>query len=839
MNYSRLAMAVGLVCLSGQGYAREYSFDATLLDGAGKDVDVSLFEQGGQLPGTYTVDILLNGERVDARDVVFSQGKDSAGKPVLVPCLSVDQLSRYGVKVEDFPALIGGNDTGGDKSTGCANLGAIAQANAEFNFNAQALNLMIPQASLRPRLQGIAPEQLWDDGVPALLLNWQANTSRTELKGNGQKQSNNASYAQLQPGANLGAWRLRNATTWQKTGQDSGKWQTVYTYAERGLYGMKSRLTLGERSTPGDIFDSVPFRGVMLNSDESMVPSGLYSYAPVVRGIARTQARVEVKQNGYTLYSGLVAPGPFALTDLTPTGSGGDLEVTVHETDGSNQVFTVPYQTPAIALREGYLQYSLMAGQYRPADGAVDKKMVYQATAMYGLPWNLTAYTGAQVAEHYQAGSLGLGVSFGDWGAFSLDATETRGKRRNEEMEKGRTWRARYSKQVVSTNTTFTLASYQYASTGYSTLSDVLDTWRNTSDGYFVSSNDKRRTRTALTVSQALGDYGYLTLTGSRENYWNKPGHNDTLNAGYSIGLDGMTVSLNWSENKNTDSAGNQRNDRVASVWLSVPLERWLGGGTNATYRWTTPSNSSDSHEVGLNGRAFNRQLYWDVRQRYRPDATNNDRDNSALRMTWYGGYGQVGGSYSHSRNMTQMGADAAGGIVAHPGGVTFGQPLGETVALVEAPGASGVSVGGWPGVRTDWRGFTTLAYLTPYQENRVTLNPAELPPDAEITQTDTKVVPTQGAVIPAKFATRIGGRALMTLTRADGAPVPYGALATLEGQGVGAGVVGDDGQVYLTGLPNQGEMTVKWTGAQCRVTYTLPAKKGQAGIYEMRNVCR
>jgi len=648
MNYSRLALAIGLVCLSGQGYAREYSFDAALLDGAGKDVDVSLFEQGGQLPGTYTVDILLNGERVDARDVVFSQGKDRAGKPVLVPCLSVDQLSRYGVKVEDFSALSRGNDAGVDKSTGCADLSAIAQANAEFNFNAQALNLMIPQASLRPRLQGIAPEQLWDDGVPALLLNWQANTSRTELKGNGQKQSNNASYVQIQPGANLGAWRLRNATTWQKTEQDSGKWQTVYTYAERGLYGMKSRLTLGERSTPGDIFDSVPFRGVMLNSDESMVPSGLYSYAPVVRGIARTQARVEVKQNGYTLYSGLVAPGPFALADLTPTGSGGDLEVTVHETDGSNQVFTVPYQTPAIALREGYLQYSLMAGQYRPADGAVDKKMIYQATAMYGLPWNLTAYTGAQVADHYQAGSLGLGVSLGDWGAFSLDATETRGQRRDEETEKGRTWRARYSKQVVSTNTTFTLASYQYASTGYSTLSDVLDTWRDNPNGAYVSSNDRRRTRTALTVSQALGDYGYLTLTGSRDTYWNRPGHNNTFNAGYSIGLDGMTVSLNWSENKNTDSAGNQRNDRVASVWLSVPLERWLGGGTNATYRWTTPSNSSDSHEVGLNGRAFNRQLYWDVRQRYRPDATNNDRDNSALRMTWYGGYGQVGGSYSH-----------------------------------------------------------------------------------------------------------------------------------------------------------------------------------------------
>ncbi|EPC4333819.1 fimbria/pilus outer membrane usher protein [Enterobacter asburiae] len=834
MKISRPALAVSLACLAGQSVAREYSFDASLLEGAAaSNADVSLFEKGGQLPGTYLVDIKLNGERVDTRDVVFTQGKDVSGKPVLVPCLSPEQLSRYGVKTESFPSLSG---KGG--AVACADISVIPQARTDYDFNSQELNLLIPQISLRPRFQGIAAESLWDDGVPALLLNWQANTSRSELSGDGPNEKTNTTFVQLQPGINAGAWRLRNASTWQKS-DGKGNWQSAYTYAERGLNSIKSRITLGERSTPADIFDSVPFRGVMLNSDEGMLPAGQYSYGPVVRGVARTQARIEVRQAGYLLYSGVVAPGPFALSDLTPTGSGGDLEVIVRETDGRNQVFTVPYQTPAIALREGYLQYSVMAGLYRPADKSVNNPMVYQATAMYGLPWNLTAYTGAQVSEHYQAGTLGLGIALGDWGAFSVDATETRGQRREEETENGRTWRARYSKQVVSTNTTFTLASYQYASTGYSTLSDVLETWRDNPEKPWVGSNDRRRTRTALTVSQALNDWGYLTLTGSRETYWNRPGHNDSLNAGYSFNIKDTTVSLNWSENKNVDSDGNQRKDRVASLWFSVPLDSLLGSGTSASYRYTTPSEGGDTHEVGLSGRAFDRRMYWDVRQRYRPEAANNDTSNSTLRLAWNGAYGQAGANYSQSRNTKQMGVDAAGGVIVHEHGVTFGQPLGDTVALIEAPGASGVSVGGWPGVRTDWRGYTTLSYLSPYQENSISLNPAELPPDAEITQTDTKVVPTQGAVIPAKFATRIGGRAMMTLTRSDGSVVPYGALATLEGQGVGAGVVGEDGQVYLTGLPEQGQMTVRWSGHQCRVNYTLPEKKGGAGIYEMRNECR
>lgn len=823
---SRLALALGLACLSGSGVAREYRFDPVLLDGAGQNTDLSLIEQGGQLPGTYTVDILLNGQPVDSRAVVFRQVPGASAGAPLQPCLTAEELSRYGVRTEQFPGLQP------DGAAQCARLSAIPQVTADFNFNAQTLNLLVPQAYIRPQLRGIAPESQWDDGVSALLLNWQANTSRTEIGGAGQTRSD-ATWAQLQPGANLGAWRLRNATTWHKYGQDSGRWQAVNTWAERGLNGLKSRLTLGESTTPSDIFDSVPFRGVMLASDESMVPSGLSTYAPVVRGIARTQARVEVKQNGYTLYSGLVAPGPFALTDLNAGQSGGDLEVTVFETDGSRQVFVVPYQTPAIALHEGYLKYSLMAGRYRPADGSANAN-VYEATGMYGLPWNLTAYAGAQAADHYAASSLGMGLSLGEWGAVSLDGTQMHGQRRGQDTESGQAWRVRYSKELQTTGTTFTLASYQYASSGYGTLSDVLDTWHHSAS---YTSDEQRKSRSALTVSQNFGSLGVLNLTGARENYWNQPGSTNTIDAAFTVFLDSMSVSLSWTENRVSSADGTSRNDRVASVWLSVPLDRLLGGGTYATWRTTLPSDGSDSHELGLNGRALDRRLYWDVRQRYRPDGSGGDRNNSAVRLSWNGTYGQVGGNYSYSRSVTQTGLDASGGVIIHPDGVTFGQTLGETVALVAAPGAPGVGVNGWPGVRTDWRGYTTLAYLNPYQENLVTLNPADLPPDADITRTDMRVVPTAGAVMPARFSTRLGGRAIMTLSRADGEAVPYGALTS--GEGLSTGVVGDGGQVYLTGMPEQGQLLVRWTGGQCSVTYRLPAERSSAGLYDMHEVCR
>ncbi|ELU5552975.1 fimbria/pilus outer membrane usher protein, partial [Salmonella enterica] len=270
-----------------------------------------------------------------------------------------------------------------------------------------------------------------------------------------------------------------------------------------------------------------------------------------------------------------------------------------------------------------------------------------------------------------------------------------------------------------------------------------------------------------------------------------------------------------------------------------VPLSRWTGNNVRASWQMTSPSQGGQTQQVGVNGEAFSRQLDWEVRQSYRADAPPGGGNNSALHLAWNGAYGLLGGDYSYSRTMRQMGVNIAGGIVIHHHGVTLGQPLQGSVALVEAPGASGVPVGGWPGVKTDFRGDTTVGNLSVYQENTVSLDPSRLPDDAEVTQTDVRVVPTEGAVVEAKFHTRIGARALMTLKREDGSAIPFGAQVTVNGQDGSAALVDTDSQVYLTGLADKGELTVKWGAQQCRVNYQLPAHKGIAGLYQMSGLCR
>ncbi|HAX5125848.1 TPA: fimbria/pilus outer membrane usher protein [Escherichia coli] len=848
---TKVALVVMIACsfvYVHSGLARTYSFDASQLSGGGKEVDLSLFEEGTQLPGIYPVDIILNGSRVDSREMAFRTERDRDGSPYLKTCLTHEMLARYGVKVEEYPGLFHQGDGSSAKGAEpCADLSVIPGATETHQFAAQQLLLDIPQEALRPQFTGIAPEALWDDGIPAFLLNWQVNAYRSEYRGYGKSVSDSF-QATLEPGINVGPWRVRNLTTWNKSSGQSGKWESTYTRAERGLNGIRSRLTLGESYTPSDIFDSVPFRGVMLGSDENMVPYSQREFAPVVRGIARTQARIEVRQNGYLIHSLTVAPGAFSLADLPVTGSGGDLQVTVLESDGTTQVFTVPFTTPAIALREGYMKYNVIGGQYRSSDDAVEHTSLGQATLMYGLPWELTAFGGVQGAEYYQSAALGLGWSLGSLGAVSVDGIHSRGQKKGREQERGNTWRVRYNKSFETTGTSFTAASYQYSSDGYYTLSDVLDTYLHHGSGYLYRSNEHRSRRTTLNLSQSMGSLGYVSLWGSRDEYRDGRENHDSMGASYSTIWKNVSLSVNWSRNRNVGGYYGRRQGKTedsVSVWMSVPLGRWLENGDNdirATAQVQRSTGQDTRYEAGMNGWAFDRRLSWDVREQVIPGRESN-RDSSRLNLTWYGTYGEATGMYSYSGHSRQMSAGLSGGLVTHRHGVTLGQKTGETVALVEAPGVSGASVSGWPGVRTDFRGYTLSGWVTPYQENVVTLDPTTFPADSEVLQTDCRVVPTKGAVVSAGFTTRVGGRALVTLTRGDGTPLPFGAVVTVDGEAGrtsgAAGVVDDNGEVYMSGLSETGKLKAQWgQNGQCHANYRLPEEKGPAGIFLIRGVC-
>ena len=86
-------------------------------------------------------------------------------------------------------------------------------------------------------------------------------------------------------------------------------------------------------------------------------------------------------------------------------------------------------------------------------------------------------------------------------------------------------------------------------------------------------------------------------------------------------------------------------------------------------------------------------------------------------------------------------------------------------------------------------------------------------------------VVPTAGAVVRAKYNTRIGNRVLITLKYGDHF-VPFGAVASINEDSKNTGIVSDEGNLYLSGVPEKGSLKVKWGDRdtqQCLANFNLP----------------
>lgn len=832
MKYSVLALFVSIVSVPLSASARNYTFNAALIDGGKGNVDVSLFNEGLQQPGTYHVTITVNGNTVDSNVAVPFHLSESHGRRSLHPCLTFGQLTRYGVDVSQYPSE--------PDDSQCVDPESLPQATAGFDFNRQQLALVFPPQAMLPVLKGIAPEVLWDDGIPALILGWDASTQHNEYWGTRPYRSDTG-YVRLQPGLNIGPWRLRNASTWQKNSGRTGKWQNAYTYVERGINPIKSRLTLGESYTTGNVFTGIPFRGGMLVSDESMVPYDQREFAPVVRGIAWTQARIEVRQNGYTLTSTTVPAGPFEINDLPSPGSNGDLQVTVSENDGSQQEFTVPYTVPAVALRRGYLKYSVAAGQYRPSPDNVKTAPVMSAELAYGLPRDLTAYGGVQTAPYYQAGSAGLGIMLGAWGAVSADMTYAHSQRYGQSWQNGERLKLRYSR-TSATGTSLNMTGEAYTA-GYSDLAGTLNTRTDDGDARHTDRPGSRpKNRISVSLSQSLGRGGHISLNGTRQTYHDDRSNSSSWGAGYTLLWGRAYLSLNWFRNQHTDRNGRTINDSMTGLYLSLPLNGWSPDNPVYTiYRMNSRVHGDSSYELGMYGDALDHRLHWDVRELYRGGA-GNDKAGSALYLDYRGAYGEMTGNYNYSDHQRMSGIGLKGLLVVGRYGITQGQPSGGALALIEVPSVPGVSAGNRHGVRTDFRGYTTLGYLTPYQKNDIRIDPSSLPDDAAVSQTSVPVVPTKGAVVKAAFRTSVGKRLLLTLIQADGKPVPFGAVATAEERENSTGITGDGGQVYLTGVAEDGRVNVRWgqgQSRQCTADVHVPAEAGPAGVYAVQAECR
>ncbi|ADP19323.1 outer membrane usher protein LpfC [Achromobacter xylosoxidans A8] len=818
------SLLLGLASFSGQAAEPAGTVFNQEFLGTGGDqpqADLSIFSFGNKvLPGEYLADVFVNDQSM-GRSRILVETQEGQKQPSV--CLTRSQLETWGVNMAALPESAGVDGA-------CVDLPALVQdAAVNFDGGKQRLHLSIPQAALKRSARDSVDPSRWDKGITSGLLDYQFNMSR---QGGGNSSSRGAespytAYAGLRGGLNFGDWRLRHASNYNRGTNGRGEWQSQETNLQRDLRSINGQLLLGDGYTPGNFFDSVPFRGVQVYSDDAMLPDSMQGYAPTIRGIAQTNALVTVRQNGYIVYNAYVAPGAFVLDDLYPSSSGGDLEVTITEADGRQNRYVQAYASVPTLLREGTWRYSATAGRYRDAYSSNEREPTFvQGTVARGLGQEFSLYGGVTAASIYQSGLVGVGKNLRSFGAISLDLAHARTSTERLKTQ-GQSVRFLYGKSFDESGTNFRVAGYRYSTSGYRTFQEAtgIDDFER---GYRMPS---RRNELRFEVNQSLGSWGSIYASARQQSYWQTNQKERLIQAGYS----GFYRQVSYNVQVDMNTGRNGSNDRRVMLSLSIPLGT---SRSSAQYSVITSNNGRTSHQTSVYGSALE-----DGRLTYNLMAATSNQESvsSTGNASYLSRVGRFDLGASQGRNSNQINAGLYGGIVVHGGGVTFGQPLGETVALVRAPSAEDVHFESHPGVSTDAGGYAIVPSLSPYRSNRLAMITADLGDTVEVRNAAVNLVPTRGAVIQAGFETVVGYRLMLTLTRKDNSVVPFGARIDNEA-GEEIGIVGPDGQAFVTGAQQSGTIQVTWGRSakdSCSVSYSLPEEERPAPIREVSYMCQ
>lgn len=822
-------------------------FDRGMLAGSSaRSMDLARFDKGATvMPGTYNVDVYLNKQWVGRMNVRFQSPAPDADA---LPCITRHIISRMQIKVGPIESQKKLSQPGA-----CVQLSDLIPAASEhFDMSNLELHYTVPQTALNEEPRGYVSPASWDTGVSAFLLNYQFNAFRNHSQGSDQT----SAFLGLDSGLNIGAWRIRqrgtlNWATGYGDAPSQHQWHSVDLYARRALPGLKSELTFGDTYTDGSVFDSYSLVGLQLATDDRMVAPSRRGYAPVVRGVAQTNAKVTIRQNGVEIYQTVVPPGPFAINDLYPTGTGGALQVTVTEADGRQRTYEVPYASTSQLQRPGMTRYSVDAGQLRDL-GVGSPPDVLQAAVQHGFTNLFTGYAGIQGSNGYVNGLIG-GAFNTRAGAFAVDLSVARTKIPGYGTYSGRSLGLTWSKMIAATRTQFSVAAYRYSTSGYFTLTEAAIARGYASQGEnpfqiggpatapvpaAVSDRGlRRRNRFTLSLSQPLGPtagsfYGDVAYS----DYWGNQGSSSTFQLGYRNQIGSLSFGLSVARTRTPTGAY----DNTASLSLSVPLGG-PGNGPTLSANLNRQSQGSDQEQATVSQSLGKYNQYtWSASMAHDGGGTS-----ASVGGGYSGSYGIYSASYDAGAGYSQLSVGTSGSLVAHQGGVTFGQPLGDTIALVHAPGAAGAHLLNGSNVTVDNDGYAIVPNLTPFRRDTIGLNPDGAGLGVQLDASSTSVAPYAGAVVMVNFKTHYGRALVVHLHRADGIAVPFGA-DVVDSQGRSVGTVGQAGRALLTVHRPSGELTVHWQSQAvdpvCRFHYALPKKVSGANGHsypEVDEICK
>ncbi|EKN4715479.1 PefC/AfrB family outer membrane usher protein [Yersinia enterocolitica] len=713
--------------------------------------------------GQYYVDIIVNKENIGKAKLDITSEEDESNEL----CLSPEWLKEVGV-----PIRLDAYKSELNTSKQCYQLGKSPYTRIDFNYGTQNLIFSIPQSNLVSKTD---PSR-WDYGVNAARLKYSGNFAQTS----GQKTS---AFANADLIVNMGRWVLASNMSATKNTSGSSEFAARDITLSTAISQIQSDLILGKSQTRSELFNDFGFYGVSLRSNSNMTPWEYRGYAPVINGVANSTSRITITQNGYTVYSKVVPPGPYQLSDVRPIGNG-DLEVTVEDASGHKTTTLYPITTLPTLLRPGELQYNVATGRrtsssnLKDAFSSGENGVFWMGSLGYGLS-STTLNVASILHDKYKAGGVSVTQSMGVFGAFSVGGNMAHASYDNETEKHGYSVSAKYAKSFTD-STDLQLLAYRYQSRGYVEFANF-----DSSDRYI---ND-RKARYEMQISQRLTDSANMSLSAWRENYWWLDGNATGGDVSFSSTIFGdvsMFLRGSYSKQPYLDKA-----DYSTSISFNVPFT--FGGVRH--YSTTGMSYSRDS-KMGMNAGVSANPT---DRLSYGVNTSLSEKGDRSLSGNVSYGFDsiQTNVMLTQGRNDTSLSGGVSGTLLGTPAsGILMTRETSDTMGIVRIPNVSGVRFNN--SAPTNRKGYTVVN-LSDYAVNRINVDMENVPDYLELKTTSYNVVPTSRAVVYREFGSEHVQRYILRVIGRDGKALDGGSARTE--QGLDAGFIANNGVLLMNML--------------------------------------
>jgi outer membrane usher protein len=557
------------------------------------------------------------------------------------------------------------------------------------------------------------------------------------------------------------------------------------TYAIRDNPAGLTRLQIGDGVTRGASWaPNVRFGGLRFGTDFSLQPGYLSFPTPTFGGRASLPSNVELYVNDVLDYQSKVREGPFTLDRLPVVAGAGRATLVVRDALGIERRIASNYYVSTELLRPGTADYSVELGAERQRYG--------QVSFDYGRPFVAGSYRAgvasaltveSRVELGYDLRGLGGGVTtiIGNFAEISGAVALSDGPAGTGHLY-------RLSAARLAADWTFAI-TYQATSRDYVQI------------GLAERDDRPRRLFQASfgTTIRQLGNFSASVAYLRRADNFRSTIY--SANYGRSIGENIYLTAFAL----RSDASGAANSATTIGASLSIAL-----GARRSLYL------QADTRQRRAE---FQRTVPDDKGFGYRLVAGEGIIGQQQADLTYRGRAIDITGQVSRFGGDTAERVVASGAFVLADGAILPTRRLDGAFAIVDAGGQKGIEVlqDNRPVAKTNRNGLAVVTRLRPYEANRVSLAPGDLPLDATLGTDTLVVVPRYSAGARAHFDVRGGHAGTLIVTLRGGQPIDPGTPLTIEGADR-AVLAGFGGEIFLDNLVEGTNLLATTGDGKCRV---------------------